>query len=245
MKKILITRQSLQNHELESYLQNHNCQVFCEPLFKIEEIFNENDWTKYQNQKINAIVITSQNSIKTLKKFCEDLAIKDIKFFAVGKKTAKKLQELGFKNIAYPQINSAKELSKLVKRNLEDKSGLILYFRGKVISYDLKNSLNKSGYNCQEIIAYQTIANKKFSNLFLKNLGNFSYDQILIFSKKSLELFFLLAKKDNLLEYFAKSSLIVFSQKIADCAEELTKQNFKFKKIEKFSDNIILKNFYD
>ena len=60
-----------------------------------------------------------------------------------------------------------------------------------------------------------------------------------------MELFFLLAKNHNLLEYFANSSLIVFSQKIVIRAEELAKENFKFKKIEKFSDNIILKNFYE
>ena len=114
-----------------------------------------------------------------------------------------------------------------------------------MISYDLKKSLIKSGFNCQEIISYRTIFVEKFSQSLIKNIENFGYDEIVIFSMKSLELFFLLAKKHNLLEYFAKSSLIVFSQQIVNRAEELTKQNFKFKKIEKFSDNIILKNFYE
>ena len=163
----------------------------------------------------------------------------------MGKKTAKKLSDLGFEYIIYPQIYSAKNLAKIVKKNLDDKSGLILYFRGEVISYDLKKSLIKSGFNCQEIISYRTIFVEKFSQSLIKNIENFGYDEIVIFSMNSLELFFLLAKKHNLLEYFAKSSLIVFSQQIVNRAEELTKQNFKFKKIEKFSDNIILKNFYE
>ena len=134
---------------------------------------------------------------------------------------------------------------KLIKKSNLDKTGLILYLRGENISFDLQNSLQKSGYNCAEILTYKTIAKKSFSLQLLKNIKNVDYDSILIFSQKTLELFFLLAKNHNLLEYFANSSLIVFSQKIAIKAEELAKENFKFKKIEKFSDNIILKNFYE
>lgn len=253
MKKILITRQPQQNQALINYLEKNNCQIFCEALFKIEEIFSENDSVKFYNQKIIGVILTSQNAIASFKKFYDKYQISkangsgkiDFKIFAVGKKTAKKLNDLGFEYIIYPQIYSAKNLAKIVKKNLDDKSGLILYFRGEVISYDLKKSLIKSGFNCQEIISYRTIFVEKFSQSLIKNIENFGYDEIVIFSMKSLELFFLLAKKHNLLEYFAKSSLIVFSQQIVNRAEELTKQNFKFKKIEKFSDNIILKNFYE
>jgi uroporphyrinogen-III synthase len=242
MKKILIIRQAQQSQALSQFLKQQNYQIFVEPLFIVKKIFNENNWLQYRHKNISAIVITSQNAIDSLKKFNCDI---NIKIFAVGKKTALKLVEAGFINVSFPKQSCVAELLKLIKKSNLDKTGAILYLRGENISFDLQNSLQKSGYNCAEILTYKTIAKKSFSLELLKNIKNVDYDSILIFSQKTLELFFLLAKNHNLLEYFANSSLIVFSQKIANKAEELAKENFKFKKIEKFSDNIILKNFYE
>jgi uroporphyrinogen-III synthase len=242
MKKILIIRQAQQSQALSQFLEQQKCQIFVEPLFVVKKIFKENDWLQYRHKNISAIVITSQNALDSLKKFNCDI---NIKIFAVGKKTAMKLMEAGFVNVFFPKQSCVAELLKLIKKSNLDKMSLILYLRGDNISFDLQNSLQKSGYNCAEILTYKTIAKNNFSIELLKNIKNTEYDSILIFSQKTLELFFLLAKNHNLLEYFAKSSLIVFSQKIVIRAEELAKENFKFKKIEKFSDNIILKNFYE
>jgi|APGre2960657423_1045063.scaffolds.fasta_scaffold00181_6 uroporphyrinogen-III synthase len=242
MKKILIIRQVQQIHALSKFLEQKNCQIFAEPIFSVQQIFNPDDQLKYPGNNIGAFVITSQNAIYALKKFNCDY---NVKIFAVGEKTAQKISEAGFKNISYPRQSCVAKLLKLIKQSHHDKTGLILYLRGNNISFDLQNSLQKSGYNCAEILTYKTIAKKSFSIELLRNIKYTHYDSILIFSQKTLELFFLLAKNHNLLEYFANSSLIVFSQKIAIKAEELAKKNFKFKKIEKFSDNIILKNFYE
>ncbi len=242
MKKILIMREAKRSTALSQYLQQQNFEIFIEPLFSVVKVLSENYSQLNRHQKINSIIITSQNAIEGLKNFSDDW---DIKIYAVGKKTAQRLSEEGYKNILYPKKSGVKELIKLIKKDNEVKSQSMLYFRGEVISFDLKNYLQEFGYNVIEEIAYKTISKGSFSKKLIKNIDNFYFSSVLIFSQKSLEIFFLLAQKHNLLEYFAQSSLIVFSQNIVDKAHELARENLKFKKIEKFSDNIILKNFYE
>jgi len=159
MKKILIIRQAQQTKALARYLEQQKCQIFIEPLFAVKKNFNKSDCSKYRNKNVSAILITSQNAIYALKRFNYN---SDIKIFAVGKKTAEKIVEAGFINVSFPKESCVAKLLKLIKESNLDKTGLILYFRGETISFDLKNSLQNSGYNCEEILTYKTIAKNNF-----------------------------------------------------------------------------------
>lgn len=229
---------------LSDYLKQNNCQVFIESLFKVKKNLLPQNHLDFKRKKIYGIVITSQNAVASLDKLA---VCKNTKIFTVGKKTAQKIQDLGFKNIEISTQNSAENLAKIIANYPDIKGSIdikIIYLRGQKINFDLANYLQNKKINCQEIIVYKTIKKNMLSEQLITNVKNNNFDSILIFSKNSLEIFFYLITKHNLLEYFTDSSLIVFSKKIADYAKELGIDSF-FKKIMLFSDNEKLKNFYE
>lgn len=229
---------------LSSYLEQNNCQVFVESLFQVKKnLLSENDW-HFHHKNLFGIVITSQNAVASLEKFKVN---KNLKIFTVGKKTAQKIQDLGFSNIEIATENSAENLAKIIANHPNIKGfneRKIVYLRGQKINFDLKDYLQKKSINCQEIIVYKTVKKNILSEKLITNVKKNNYDSVLIFSKNSLEIFFYLSTKHNLLEYFTNSSLIVFSKKIADYAQELGIDSF-FKKVMLFSDNEKLKKFYE
>lgn len=233
MKNVLVTRPKETADEITRLLESGGYNVFVEPLFFVEKL----EVAPKKSAEISAVIITSANACFALK---TSGISKDVKIFAVGKKTAQKLREDGFNNIAVSPKNAAGPLKDLIIETHHDKSGLILYFHGSVTSLDFTAELKKSGFNARDILAYKTTEHKNFSEDFLNFAAKNSFDEILIFSQNSAEIFFNLAKKHNLLEYFSNARILCLSEKILSCMK-----NFGFKNLSLFSEIPILKNFYD
>lgn len=128
--------------------------------------------------------------------------------------------------------NSAQSLFNFVAKE----KGKILYLRGEKISFDFARKLK----NITEIIVYRLIENDSFSAEFLQFCRQKTFDEILFFSQNSVEIFFKLAKKHNLLEYFKCSKIVGLSDKILKKAAE-----FNFENSETFAANATLKKFYE
>jgi len=224
MKRILITRPKNQARELVKFLEEQKIKTFVEPLFVVEE-----SEIKKISDEFSAVIITSINACHALLK---SGVSKEIKIFTIGKKTAQKIQENGFKNIILSPENSVNSLMDLIKEN----QGRILYLRGEKISLDLAKEFK----NISEIIVYKICENKFFSPQLLEFCQKNSFDEILLFSQNSAEIFYKLAKKHNLLEYFQGCQIVCLSEKILDNVSK-----FGFKNVKTFSANPILKNFYE
>ncbi|MBU6140686.1 MAG: uroporphyrinogen-III synthase [Proteobacteria bacterium] len=212
MKSALITRTKNSSAEIIKFLENRRFQVFCEPLFTVEKLSVEKISTP-----ISAAIITSSNACLAL----ENSGIaKETKIFTVGEKTAERLKQSGFQNIVLSPKNSADSLFDLLTRE----SGPIVYFRGSVISFDFAKKLE----NVREIHSYKTCEIENFSTDFRK----IPYDQVLIFSKNSCEIFYKIITRNNLLEYFTNSQILCLSQQILERARDLGFK--KLSKIEQF-----------
>jgi uroporphyrinogen-III synthase len=220
MKNILITRSFIASAEIIRLLESQEFQIFCEPLFTVEKLAVEKI-----SAPISAIIVTSINACFALDNSGID---RETKIFTTGKKTAQELRRIGFKNIILSPRNSAESLFDLVAQE----PGQILYFRGSIISLDFAAKLE----NVRDILAYKTHEVENFSTDFKK----IPYDEVLIFSKNSLKIFYKLIAKYNLLEYFASAQIVCLSEQILDLAKK-----FRFKKICTFADNPLLKKFYD
>jgi uroporphyrinogen-III synthase len=237
MKNILLTRSKEQSQELAEFLAGQGFKAFVEPLFSVEKFDVKAQLQSLKKSEISALIITSANAASAI---IECDFPKDIRIFAVGKKSAQKLLESGFTNILFAPENSATSLEKLIIKTQKDKSGFLLYFHGSVISLDFEETLTKFDFKVKKILAYQTKEVEFFSDEFLEFSRQNSFEKVLIFSQNSAKNFINLVKKHNLLEYFQSTQILCLSQKILS---EIKKSNLK--NSATFSEFPILSNFYD
>ena len=235
MKNILITRSKNRSKKLKEALEISGYRVFIEPLFSIKKNFMALDFIKQNTPKISNILISSANAIYILK----ELNIpKETTIYAVGSSTANKIKKLGYNNIFYPKKASGLELYKFIIQNIAPQT--IYYFHGEKISFDFKKKLQKKGFEIKNFEVYKTSEIKNFSKNLRDFIVNNSFEEILIFSQNSLEIFNKMCKKYNLVEYFNYSSTICLSNKIAKNAQKIG-----FKKTQIFQKNPVLNKFYD
>lgn len=232
MKNVLITRPKDRAQEIAQVFEKKGFKAFIEPLFSVQKI----DVSKIISPQISALIIASGNACDAIIK---SGLPKNIKIFAVGKKTAQSLLEYGFENIILAPENSAASLKDLILTT-QDKSELILNFHGSIISLDFKSELEQSDFKVQNIPCYKTHEVENLSPQFLQFSQNNHFDQVLIFSQNSAKIFFKLAAKHNMLEYFKSSQLLCLSDKILHDVK-----NFGFTNSTTFKESPILKNFYD
>lgn len=221
---ILITRPKEQARNLSSFLLAQGFSTFIEPIFSVEKLP-----IPKITKAFSSVIISSINACEALESIGFDM---HTKIFVVGKKTEKELQDFGFLNIVVSPENSARSLEELVLKE----EGEVLYLRGEMVSFDFAKKFK----NITEIIVYKIHAKENFSAEFLEFAKTNSCDEVLIFSSNSAEIFFNLAIKHNLLEYFSDSQIFCFSEKIQKRIAELG-----FKKTAIFSENKFLKNFYE
>ncbi len=232
IKNILITKSQERSKEITKFLASKGFVPFNEPLFKIQKL---DDKEKFAEKKYSFAIITSSNAIEHMAYSGLD---KNIKIYTVGKKTTEKLVNQGFINVFYPQEQNAFALNNLILQ--QEKPNFGLYFHGSIVSFDFKKELENFNFKITNILSYQTFENEEFSQNLLNFTKTEKFDQILIFSENSLKIFFKLAKKHNLLEYFKQSKILVMSEKIL-----IQAKNLGFSNSQIFADFPILKNFYD
>lgn len=224
-KSILITRPPIDSQELVRMLENKGLETILEPIFTTEFLS-----PKVNLGNIQAIILTSANAASAL---IDNKFPLDTKIFAVGQKSAKRLIAHGYKNIIYPKKISAQSLYEKILQTLDPKMGDLFYFCGDSLTLDFKYTLEPQGFKVHKIQAYKINWHDTFSKEFLKKTKEKSPDFIIFYSNNSAKNFYRLAKHHNLLEYFATSTLLSLSEKIA---QELRNLGFK-NKIQLFTNN--------
>ncbi len=246
-QSILITRPKDQAQRIVQHLENSGFRVFIEPTFSVKKIDLKNSvlLKNFTDKKVQAIILTSGNAAEVAFEAVDLLGFeKDLKIFAVGKKTAEIFVNNGFENIIVSEKNSAEDLKNLIlaDRELSSKKSeeILLYFCGEFITLDFKYELENQGFEVEKIPSYKILEEESFSENFLDRIKESSFDFVLLYSKNSARHFCELVKKHNLLEYFQDSKILCLSEKILSSL-----RNFGFKNSSTFDEIPILKKFYD
>ena len=196
MKNILITRIPNNSQELANHLEKQGCKIYFQPLFKIyQNPLPQNFFINQIDVDLN-VIITSANALWALPQLTNS---KSIKIFTVGAQSANLVRQLGFDQVLYPQNWGAQNLSDLILSHHD--SFNIVYLRGEKISYDFKTILLQNNFNYREVSVYKTQAIDDFSCSIIDLIKQNFFDEILIFSQNSLEIFYKLCVKNNLIEY--------------------------------------------
>lgn len=247
MKSILTIRPKDQAEEVTKHLTNEGFNVTIEPTFKVEEVelLDNSRLKKLSEKQVKAIILTSVNASQMVLRVINDLKLdKNIKIFAVGKRTVKNLISAGYNNVITSEGKSAEHLEKLMLNDAQimnqQEDDILLYFCGEIITLDFQKTFSEKGVNLEKILSYKIIQNQEFSEKFLSKCTKTNFDYILLYSHNSAKHFFELLKRHNLLESFQNSQILCLSTKILSFVRSLG-----FNNSATFEEISILKKFYD
>lgn len=217
-KLTLITRDYEKSIKLAQAFKDKGLSTIIFPLFRLST--NKISFFSKIIFKINshniAFAISSSNAIPYLDQVQLN---KNIRIFAIGEKTAKNLEESGYKNVKFAE-NSVISLLELVK-NYVSKKDSIIYLSGEIITLDLATELEKQGFNAKRIVAYKILEEENFSEEIIEKIKNNQITQAVIYSKNTLNIFYKLLSKHNLLEYCKEIKLLCLSNEIIDYSSEI------------------------
>ncbi len=192
------------------------------PVIKIEKLATK----KINLLNYQAIIFTSSNAIRfmNIEKFNSK-----IKCFCVGKATESSAKQVGFIN-THTSEGTVDSLVELIIRNLDNKSGRLLYLSSEFISKDLDKDLVNAGYIVDRISNYTSIPVEEIDKKTLSFFEKKPPDVIFIYSSKSAKNLFNLINKYSLLNVVTQSNLMCISEKVLSVLKQI-----KWKKVFVFN----------
>jgi uroporphyrinogen-III synthase len=133
-----------------------------------------------------------------------------IKCFCVGSATEITAKQLGFIN-TFSSGGTVDSLIELIIRNLDNKSGKLLYLSSEFISKDLDVDLISAGYSVDRISNYTSLPVQQIDKKILNFIKKNPPDVFFIYSAKSAKSLFNLINKYSLLNVVTHSNLMCIS----------------------------------
>ena len=206
------------NHEVENTFSRFIYPIMVFPILYIEDVPCE----KISISNVQAILITSTNSLYYLSKLYKE---RNIKVFTVGSSSYKLAKKLGFKNVIDCAGDSVKMLNVVIEKTTK-KSGSLLYLGAKEVSVDLTGVLENLGYNIKRYVVYKSrevkVPNKNFFNLI--KLKKISW--IVLLSRKGAANFSKLFLNKFSINYFKYIKFACLSENVSNALSNKIKLKY-------------------
>ena len=230
---ILITRPLMDAEDLMKKLFAYGHKIIHLPTLKISTMKTE----LVNPDNFDAFIFTSANAVRNLKLTSIN---KSIHCFCVGSITEKIARQSGFINTSSAEgtVNALKNL--IMVSDKVNKNGILAYFCGDNISYDLDLELKKEGLKIKKIINYSSKVITDLNNENKKLIENFPPNLIYIYSARSAESFIAIVKNYGLNPLVTQSTVMCISKKVANIFKPE-----EWKKIEIFNPGDEILKFKD
>ena len=228
MIKILITSTNLPDLSAISLNSSANL-IFYEEILQITTLntFIIQDFLSRQQNNIDGIIISSQHALYALNNRSLN---KDIKIFTVGKNTAQKIFNLGYKNVFFPTKYGIEELLQVIlSKNNSLKNQHLVYLHGSAITLDFSAILFAKNIKVTSFLAYKTSSSDFFSDSLQQFLNTDNFHKIFIFSSNTLLSFVCKMQNNRLENNLINSNIYCISSKVTNQAK-----NYGFKKVATF-----------
>ena len=203
---IVITRPKEDSLNLINNLIKLGHSITHLPVIKIEKLKTK----KINLENYKAVIFTSSNAIKYMN---IDKFDSKIKCFCVGSATEITAKRLGFIN-TFSSGGTVDSLIELIIRNLDSKSGKLLYLSSEFISKDLDVDLISVGYSVDRISNYTSSPVQQIDKKILNFIKKNPPDVFFIYSAKSAKNLFNLINKYSLLNVVTHSNLMCISENV-------------------------------
>ncbi len=210
--RALVTRPIQDAEKTRARLRESGFEVMIEPMLEILPVFGSKPQVIAAiSRKPQAILMTSANGVRMIAGYTDE---REISVFAVGDMSAETATELGFKKVESAS-GDVSELAKLVKNKCKPENGFLLHLAGSVVAGELKEYLEKAGFEVQRITTYEARAMTKISPGVKVAIANCEIDFVIFYSARTAKIFESLMVAEKL-EYLAPNIEIYCLSKSAE-----------------------------
>lgn len=214
--RILVTRPMPDADETAAALQRMGYAVLIDPVMQIERLA----WTPPDWNQVCGLIITSGNAVESI---ATQENIKHIPIFAVGARTAARLQQKGFSNIMGLGEQSA-DLPGLIAERLQADGGrqekCLLHLTAPHTQDGFYEMLYRIGFRVESRLGYRAVASKALKMETLTAWKNGALDAVLFYSPRSAVLFHALLHHHALPQRKMPFRAICLSKAVALSCEE-------------------------
>lgn len=207
--RILLTRPREKNEELARVLSALGHEVVIEPLLEIKPARH----ARILSLNPQAIVITSANGARALSNHADALRYRQVPVFAVGQATAAALCQF---NVVYAGNTGVVALAHAIRAQLSPDKGPLVYVRGVHVAGNLAADLMQAGYDVEQVVLYEAVEKKTFSDSVIEEIRNNRIDGVVLFSPRTAAIFSRLAKKADITKELGGVTFYCLSQNVSD-----------------------------
>lgn len=165
-------------------------------------------------KKPAAIAVTSRNGVRALSSWPAASGWLDTPLFVVGTATAEAATESGFRDI-HSANGDGRALAAMIAATRSPADGPILYPAAADRSSDMETLLREAGFEVETMIAYRMEAPARLPPALADALRSASVDGVLLYSRRSAEIFRNLVAEAGLTERLAGLRFFVLSPAVA------------------------------
>lgn len=208
--QVLITRPEGQARSTVNSLKEMGHKALVDPLLIIERVKVD-----LATLKPTAFVVTSGNAVHGIPKdHCH------IPVFAVGKATARALEEHGCEHVIEGG-GAAEYLMPVIKDHADLLKGPVVYLAGDHVKVDIDGEIRALGGDAKRMLAYRSIAVDHLSDETLDAIENEELDAVTFFSPRSGQVFVEIIQEEGLEEMFDRVGAVCLSPTIARAVSPL------------------------
>ncbi|MXN64882.1 hypothetical protein GR183_08175 [Stappia sp. GBMRC 2046] len=180
--RLLVTRPEPQASKSAARLRALGHDVVVAPLLNIKAIENAD----IPRAGLGGVAVTSARAIDAMSRREEWNELKNLPFFAVGEKSARAAKGAGAANVT-AGAGTVGDLAALIARS--GVGGTVLYLAGRERSGDLSGDLANLGIDCETVEVYQADAASRLPEDIAADLQAGDIDAVLIYSRRTAEVF--------------------------------------------------------
>lgn len=206
---VLITRPYDDGVALKTQLESRNIASTLAPTLTLSfETLADLDLAG-----VRAIVVTSRNGLRSLEHNRLIDHLSGHRLYTVGSATADYAHALGFRSVRIGP-GTAEGLSKQIVEECDPANGAIIHIAGAHLAFDLKQSLEASGFEVREMTAYRAEPVQRFPESALSALNAKTVNAVILMSARSATAYATLVEHHALaqtisgLHYFCLSSSV-------------------------------------
>ncbi len=209
--RLLVTRPDEDQAALAETLDALGHQTIAAPLLAVRFLAD----AAIPDTPYQAILITSANGARALRRRREVARLATLPVLAVGEASAAAARVAGFADVASAE-GDVEALAELALRRLEPGGGPLLHVAGSVVAGDLKTVLEGHGFSVDRVTLYEAVAAERLPIAAADALRAGAIDGALFYSPRTARSFAALVQMEGVAQTLVTVTAYCLSQAVAE-----------------------------